>query len=685
MPKPNTLAVATAAALALSTAGSGATRDAESTTRMMPPQMREVRLLPNTYNEETRTIECVWTAGARVRRYNWWTEEYYDEELEVSDDAVDMTRLASGACAVLDNHRVYGGLQSQIGVVERAWIKDGQGHAVLRLSARDDLAGIVADIVGGIIRNISVGYTVQRYEITREEGEVPLYRAVRWAPHEISFVTVPADAASTTRNAPDSAQGSPCVFIRADGAPKQVETSMPNPAARAADPADNQQETAAAVAAQETEVDTATGTEDAAADATRAADIVDLATRHGFGDRAADWIRAGHSIDKVRELILDSRASADDATGGRINRVEIAEDEADKQRSAAVSALLARAQVIDPSTERVFRVEGANPLRGMTLLELARRSLERIGIRTDGMDKRELVGRAFTQSTSDFPVLLENTLHKALQAAYAIAPDTWTKWARQGEVSDFRAHNRYRVGSIGNLDAVNELGEFKNKAIPDGEKATITAATKGNIINLSRQAIINDDLGAFIGLAVTLGRAAKRTIEADAYAFLASNPVMSDGIALFHADHNNLESAGAPTVATIGAASDKMAVQKGVGGHDILDLRPAVFLGNKANARAADVVVGSQFDPDSNNKLQRKNSVYGEVSEIVGTGRIADDKWYLFADPQDAPVIEVAFLDGITEPFLDQEEGFTVDGTRWKVRLDYGIAAIDFRGAVRNG
>ena len=96
-------------------------------------------------------------------------------------------------------------------------------------------------------------------------------------------------------------------------------------------------------------------------------------------------------------------------------------------------------------------------------------------------------------------MLLESTMHKALQAAYAVAPDTWSRWCVTGTVSDFREHSRYRVGSIGNLDKLTEAGEFKNKKIPDGEKATITAGTKGNTINLTRQAIINDDLGAFLG------------------------------------------------------------------------------------------------------------------------------------------------------------------------------------------
>lgn len=417
----------------------------------------------------------------------------------------------------------------------------------------------------------------------------------------------------------------------------------------------------------------------------RAAEIVELATRHGMADRVPEWLRAGHSVEQVRTLILDGLAQRDEASGGHINRVQAGDDQADKHRAAFANALLSRARVVDPSTNRVFVVDGANPMRGLTLLDLARSSLERAGIRTAGMDKRELVGRAFTQSTSDFPVLLESAMHKALQAAYAVAPDTWSRWCATGSVSDFRAHNRYRVGSLGNLDPLDESNEFKNKAIPDGERATITAGTKGNIINLTRQAIINDDLGAFIGLAVNLGRAAKRTVEADAYAFLASNPVLPDGKALFHNDHGNLESAGAPSVTTIDAARQKLASQKDVGGQDFLDLRPAVWLGPLSYGGAARTANSAEYDPDANNKLQRPNIVRGLFRDVVDTPRIADSKWYLFADPNEAPVIEVAFLDGISEPFLDTEEGFSVDGVRWKVRLDYGIAAIDYRGAVRNG
>ena len=361
-------------------------------------------------------------------------------------------------------------------------------------------------------------------------------------------------------------------------------------------------------------------------------------------------------------------------------------DEADKRRGAVMDALMVRANVA--SSEQRKTVQAHNPFRGHTLLDLARASLQAAGIRTDGMDKMQIVGSAFTQGTSDFPVLLENTMHKTLQQAYALAADTWTRFCARGSVSDFRAHNRYRVGSLGNLDAKGELGEFKNKAIPDGEKASITAATKGNIINLSREAIINDDLNAFVGLAAMLGRAAKRTVESDVYATLALNgglgPTMGDGYSLFHANHGNITTAAALSAAAIDLDRVAMASQMNVGANDYLDLRPQTLLVPVALGGTAKSINMAEYDPDTANKLQKPNTVRGLFGDIVDTPRLSGTRRYLFAATSEAPVLEVAFLDGNDAPYLESETGFTVDGTRWKVRLDFGIAAVDYRGAVTN-
>ena len=369
---------------------------------------------------------------------------------------------------------------------------------------------------------------------------------------------------------------------------------------------------------------------------------------------------------------------------GSAPRIETLEDETDKARAAAVESILVRAGV--EKNRDVIRAQSANPFRGAKLLDMARASLERAGVDTRGKSQMEIVAAAFTTSTSDFPVLLENAMHKTLQGAYATAALTWNRFCATGSVSDFRAHNRYRTGSFGNLEAVNELGEFMNKSIPDGEKATIQASTKGNIINLSRQAIINDDLGAFVGLANSLGRAAARTVEADVYALLALNgglgPVMGDTKTLFHADHNNIGSAGALAVATIEDVRVKMASQKDVSGNDYLDLRPAVLLVSMSSGGNARVINNAEYDPDTANKLQRPNMVRGLFRDVVDTPRMTGNRFYTFADPMDAPVIEVAFLDGAQDPYLEVQDGFDVDGAQYKVRLDYGIAAVDYRGAT---
>lgn len=353
----------------------------------------------------------------------------------------------------------------------------------------------------------------------------------------------------------------------------------------------------------------------------------------------------------------------------------------------AVNSIMARGAARDEKGH--VQISAGNPLKGAKLAELARMCLAQANIKIDSMDQMKIVAAAFTQSTSDFPVLLENVMHKTLQQAYAVAPDTWSRFCAIGSVSDFRAHNRYRVGSIGNLDSLNELGEFKNKTIPDGEKASITAGTKGNIINISRQIVVNDDLQALVTLTAMLGRAAKRSIEASVYALLAENsgagPLLSDGKALFHADHGNLVTSGAvPSIDTIEAARILMAQQKDVGGNDYLDLRPALWIGPMSLGGKARVVNTSVYDPDTANKLQRPNIVNGLFRDVIDTPRLSGNPWFIFADPNEAPTLEVAFLDGVQDPYLELQNGFDVDGARYKVRLDYGVAGIDYRGAVQN-
>lgn len=168
----------------------------------------QTRLAPiGKVDVETRTIDVVWTTGATVRRVRWegWdTAVPFDEELVVSPEAIDFTRLQAGA-PVLDNHCTYT-TDAIRAVVDKAWLEGGEGLATFRFPREgvrkesDELFELARD---KIIRNVSVGYFINRVRVVEPEKRGDVERRVieRWQPYEISFVTVPADAGAQVRSA----------------------------------------------------------------------------------------------------------------------------------------------------------------------------------------------------------------------------------------------------------------------------------------------------------------------------------------------------------------------------------------------------------------------------------------------------------------------------------------------------
>lgn len=414
---------------------------------------------------------------------------------------------------------------------------------------------------------------------------------------------------------------------------------------------------------------------------------------------AADLVARGVTLDSARSAILDKLVEGQRGTETSRPNITFGEDARDKWMRGAGNWLLVKAGVVETVAKHEKQERSAydpGEFRGLSLLDLAKETLERSGRSLRGLTKMQLVSEAFTyratHSTSDFTTLLENVMHKMLQASYGITPDTWSRFCAQGSVSDFRAHNRYRHGNFGTLDTVAENGEFKHKSIADGEKESLTATTKGNIVNVSRQMIINDDMGVFAQLLSKLGRAAKLSVEVDVYALLALNsgdgPTMSDSVAMFHtSSHGGNKTTGAAlSAANLDLDRVAMASQRDPNSNEYLDLRPAILLLPSSLGGQARVINQSQYDPDTvANKSQMKpNVVAGLFRDIVDTPRIASTRRYLFADPAIAPVIEVAFLEGQTEPVLETRDGWDTDGAELKVRFDYAVGGVDWRGAVTN-
>jgi hypothetical protein len=207
----------------------------------LPLQTRaDVRLQSETIDAEARSVEVVWSTGATVRRMDLWTGKRYDEMLSLDPRHVDLSRLNSGA-PLLNAHGAFD-LANVIGVVERAWIARSEGayegRATVRFSARDDVEPLWQDVRAGIIRNVSVGYTVRAYEVIEQDGQVPVWRAIDWQPVELSAVPVGADGGAGFRERQDLV---PCRLIPRAAAAHQPETTamdQSNPAAETRTAAD---------------------------------------------------------------------------------------------------------------------------------------------------------------------------------------------------------------------------------------------------------------------------------------------------------------------------------------------------------------------------------------------------------------------------------------------------------------
>ncbi|MBD9395144.1 ClpP-like prohead protease/major capsid protein fusion protein [Acidovorax sp. ACV01] len=406
-----------------------------------------------------------------------------------------------------------------------------------------------------------------------------------------------------------------------------------------------------------------------------AASFRPFADRQGVGELMAR-LQNDHNVTVEAagtQLLAHLAAGATPVAGGH---VVIVEDEADKHRGATENALLARAGLV--------KAEGANPFRGYSLAELARASLTRAGFKSDGMDKKTFIGNAFTHSTSDFPGLLANVANRSLLLGYQEAEETFQLWTRAGTLPDFRPGSRVDLNMFPSLRKVAEGAEYKYITV--GERgAPVMLATYGELFSITRQAIINDDIDAFTRVPRMMGRAAIRTIGDLVYAILTANPTMQDGVALFHADHANLLTGAALSTASVDAMRSAMALQKQ--GASVLNMRMKHLLVPVALQGTANVVRDSEFEVGATTRNNTTpNSVRGTF-EVISDARLdaaSSTTWYGAGGAQMHDTIEVNYLDGNDQPYLEQRQGWNVDGTEFKVRIDAGVSALDWKALAKN-
>ncbi|MCA3340557.1 MAG: HK97 family phage prohead protease [Roseomonas sp.] len=641
---------------------------------------------PATVDRASRTVEVVWSTGARARNFVP-SLGGITEELDMSPNAVRMAQLGSGNAPVLNTHRS-SDARDVLGRVIAARLEGGRGHAQLQFSAAADVEPLWQRIADGTLRAVSIGYRVHRYDQRPDpvSGEM-IYLAVDWEPFEISIVPIPVDRDAQVRGA--APQGAPSFAIEPaleNEEPPMTETTPETPAAPSAPPAASPPATttvetppdleALRSEAQRAERERISGI-DGAIDAARA--LVGTETAAHIRREA---VERGWHPDQARRSLFDAmvKSAAPPAIPAR-PETGPGHDSPSEILDAMAEALAARSMpgYQPQGTGRHAEFMGWRP--SDMIGELLRVRGERNVPRNPTL----LAERAF-HTTSDFPLLLSAAANKMLLAAYQPAAPSYRQIFLRRDFRDFKPHRHLRVGDFPPLMPLMENGEIQAGTMSESQEIVLLQ-TFARRIRVTRPMLVNDDLGAFTDFAAAIGRRVADFENATAYALLnqanGDGPTLTNGpAAVFGTAAARLNKAAAGSALDINnLANGRAAILR----QKTLDGLP-ISVGNAMKllvgpslelpARQLTVSVGAT-------QVSHANIYAGFVQPLVEP-LIPNNRWYLFADPPTAPVYVYGYLNGAEGPQVTTGPVSGVDGVEVSVIFDFGVGAIDWRGAWFN-
>ena len=615
---------------------------------VMQPQTRAFAVKAGSANEAARTVDVIWTTGATVRRFSWEDGEV-DEELTVSGNAVRLERLNAGA-PVLDSH-LSGQIAAVLGVVESGSVRlqSGQGLATIRFSERADVEPIWRDVLGGIIRNVSVGYRVHQYEVEKRDGQRPLYRAVDWEPFEISIVSIPADPGAQVRGDGNLSASNQCVLTRRNTQTEGNQTM-------------NQM-----------------NLDPVAVERSRAADITALCRKFNI-DAATegDMIRTGLSTEKAREKILDTLATRDAAVTTRVmaevgHSWDAGPGLIDKLSDALGARIAARSG-------------GAyEPTKGREFVDLSLRGLVDHAAKARGESAFSLSQRSW-HSGSDFPLIVAGGLSNSVARGFKQAQPALARVARAVPADDYRTHTAISLTASAMPQLVTEGGEVKGITVNEKGEVAAKPDDYAGLFNVTSQALVNDStaLGIFDQINRKMVEGSVNRFRSVLVAPLLANSgagqTMRDTVALFHATHGNLAAAAAViSVTSLGIARTAMRRQVDSMG-SILAIEPRYLVVPPEQETLAQQVVATL----QASTVADVNPFAGALEVVTEPALTSTTAWYLAADPTVADGLTYATLGDMTAPRVEARDGWNVLGTELRLVWAVGAAFVETASWFRN-
>ena len=362
-------------------------------------------------------------------------------------------------------------------------------------------------------------------------------------------------------------------------------------------------------------------------------------------------------------------------------------------------------EILEASHRREFRSLSLHQLMDMNIRAAGqeyyggRRSDEYIQAFLRAESTIRAAGSGF--STLAVSNILENLANKALIAAYESQETVWEFFCAVRNANDFKVHSFYRLNVDGGYEVVGADGEIKHGRFAD-DRYQVTPETRAQMLALTRQDMINDDLDAFNQIPAALGRHAAIAIEEEFFVTLLGNAG-----SFFAAGNNNLlTGAGSDmTLAGLGASEENFYNQVDGSGSPLMVAPDRILVGTQDFTTANDLFADTQLMMQSSTtsadvrtttrnphvgKFQPYRSAYINNTNVTrrnGTAITGQDanQWYMSADPSRLAAFNIAFLNGNRAPTIDSADtDFNTLGMQFRGYHDWGIGQADPKGMTKN-
>ena len=271
-------------------------------------------------------------------------------------------------------------------------------------------------------------------------------------------------------------------------------------------------------------------------------------------------------------------------------------------------------------------------------------------------------------STAGIPNVLSNVAHKFVLAGFGAVGEDWRKVSRAVPVTDFKAVKGVRLVMGGVLQPLAKGGELKHVSLSD-ESRDLAAATKGSIVGITREDLINDDLDVLSMIPKRFGQMAGRTINKDVFGAISRT-----------AGDYGANTSGALSVANL-ATAYQLALGITDSNGDYLGAMPNVILASPSNYLTALNIYQSEQITGTSSEKGKNNVMRGLLAPITSQFLGSGTAYWLFNSA--FPLVDVAFLNGRTTPIVDTAEAdFNQLGIQMRCYFDYGAAAGELKAAV---